>query len=223
MLSPVDKSSLSVEVAKKIRVDIFSGRIMPGQKLLEQEFSLQMNTSRGPIRDAFVRLEHEGLVSREPNRSVRVVDMTAEDVEEIHSLRLTFELLALRYICSSRIAADVALLDRKVEKLRQSIAAGADLDKAVEIDLEFHEEMVRASGHGRLYKLWLSMKSQIGFLIFTKNIHSMFDFESGADQHEELIAAIAAKDYAKGERILRGHLTSVLNALLESFNGNSVV
>ena len=39
----------------------------------------------------------------------------------------------------------------------------------------------------------------------------------------QLIAAIAAKDYAKGERILRGHLTSVLNALLESFNGNSVV
>lgn len=218
MLSPVDKSSLSVEVAKKIRVDIFSGRIRPGQKLLEQELSQQMNTSRGPIRDAFIRLEHEGLVYREPNRSVIVVDMTAEDVEEIHSLRLTLELLALRYICSGRSLTNIALLEGTVEKLRKSIAVGADLEDAVESDLEFHEEMVRASGHGRLYKLWLSIKPQIGFLIFTKNIHSVFNFASGADQHENLIRAIAARDYANGERILREHLTNVLNALLKSFD-----
>jgi DNA-binding GntR family transcriptional regulator len=221
MLSPVDKSSLSVEVAKKIRIDIFNGRILPGQKLLEQELSEQMNTSRGPVREAFIRLEHEGLVTREPNRSVTVVDMTAEDVEEVHSLRLNLELLALRYICAGRPAADIGPLEKTVEKLRKSIAAGADLADAVEIDLEFHEEMVRASGHGRLYKLWLSIKPQIGFLIFTKNIHSIFDFESGADQHEELISAIAARDYPRSERVLRGHLTNVLNALLKSFDSEA--
>jgi DNA-binding GntR family transcriptional regulator len=221
MLSPVDKSSLSVEVAKKIRVDIFNGRIRPGQKLLEQELSLQMNTSRGPVRDAFLRLEHEGLVSREPNRSVTVVSMTAEDVEEIHSLRLTLELLALRYTCAGRSDSIIAALERSVETLRKSLAAGANLEEAVEIDLEFHEEIVRASGHGRLYKLWLSIKPQIGFLIFTKNIHSVFNFAGGADQHEELVRAIAAKDYAKSEKILREHLTNVFNALLESFDAES--
>jgi DNA-binding GntR family transcriptional regulator len=217
MLSPVDKSSLSVEVAKKIRVDIFNGRILPGQKLLEQELSEQMNTSRGPVRDAFVRLEHEGLVFREPNRSVTVVDMNAEDVEEIHSLRLNFELLALHYLCGDGMRADIGILEAAVAKLRKSIDTGAELEDLVETDLEFHEEMVRASGHGRLYKLWLSIKPQIGFLIFTKNIHSIFDFVAGAKEHEELISIIVRKEYEKGERILRIHLTSVLNALLETF------
>jgi DNA-binding GntR family transcriptional regulator len=217
MLPPVDKRSLSVEVANTIRSSILNGRIKPGEKLLEQELSLQMNTSRGPIRDAFIRLEHEGLVVREPNRSVTVVDMTKEDVEEIHSIRLTLELLALRYLCSDRVCVDVSILRDAVEKLRAGIAQDESLDSVVDSDLAFHEELVRASGHSRLYKLWLSIKPQIGFLIFTRNAHNVLNFNGGADQHEALMNAVVAKDYPTCERILNDHLLSVLNYLLESF------
>ncbi len=217
MLAPVDKSSLSVEVANNIRLGILSGRIQPGQKLLEQELSEQLNTSRGPIRDAFIRLEQEGLVLREPNRSVKVVIMTEEDIEEIHSLRLSMEQLALRYICSGRSKPDVSRLRTIVDKLRTSITEGAVLEQAVEMDLEFHEEIVRASGHRRLHKLWLSLKPQIGFLIYTKNIHNVYNFAGGSDQHEELIEAIEKMEIAKCEKIIREHLNSVLNTLLESY------
>jgi DNA-binding GntR family transcriptional regulator len=222
MLTPVDRSSLSSEVAKKIRIGIFNGSIQPGQKLLEQDLSSQMNTSRGPIRDAFIRLEHEGLVYREPNRSVTVVEMTVEDVEEIHSLRLNLELLALHYFCRDQFHADLSILEDAVARLRTCIASGAALEEAVECDLEFHEEMVRMSGHKRLSNLWQSLKPQIGFLIFTKNIHNVLNFAGGADQHEELITAISRKDYAKGQQILTAHLTNVLNALLESYVEKSV-
>lgn len=221
MLDPVDRSSLSVEVTNSIRLGILSGRIRPGEKLLEQELSRQMNTSRGPIRDAFIRLEHEGLVVRELNRSATVVVMTKDDIEEIHSLRLALEQLALRYLCSSGAVVDLSGLKAAVARLRACIAADAPLEEAVEIDLEFHEEMVRASGHGRLRKLWLSLKPQIGLLIFTKNIHNVYNFAGGSDQHDELIQAIAEKDLKKSERIISEHLGNVLSFLLESYGPKS--
>jgi len=101
MLTPIEKVSLSSEVSNRIRSSIFNGSLIPGQKLLEQELSEKMNTSRGPIREAFVLLEHEGLVIRQPNRSVIVVEMKETDVEEIHSIRLLLKLLTLRYLCDS--------------------------------------------------------------------------------------------------------------------------
>jgi DNA-binding GntR family transcriptional regulator len=223
MLTPIDKSSLSEEVAKKIRQSIFSGRIRPGEKLLEQELSTQLNTSRGPIRDAFIRLEHEGLVLREPNRTALVVEMSWEDVEEIYSLRLVLENLALRYLCNNHPPSAIASLEAAVEKLRRGLADGASLDEAVEHDLEFHEEVVRASGHGRLHKMWLSIRPQIGFLIFTKNIHNVLNFAGGADQHEELISAIIGKDYATCELLLKEHITNVLSALRDSFKEKSEI
>jgi DNA-binding GntR family transcriptional regulator len=217
MLSPVDKSSLSVEVANILRLGILGGTINPGQKLLEEELSRQMNTSRGPIRDAFIRLEHEGLVIREPNKSVTVVQMTEEDVEEIHSLRLSLELLALRYLCTEKSVVDLEPLRATITKLRECISSGAKLEEAVEIDLSFHEAIVSASGHRRLYNLWMSIKPQISFLISAKNIHALINFAGGANQHEELVAHIAAKDFPACKAALREHLLSVLKQLLKSY------
>jgi len=217
MFTPIDKKSLSTEVSNRIRSSIFNGSLKPGQKLLEQELSERMNTSRGPIREAFILLEHEGLVIREANRSVVVVDLTETDVEEIHSIRLSLELLALHYLCANNVVVNTRPMAEAIAKLRSSIVDGSTLEDAVQHDLDFHEEMIRASGHSRLLKLWMSLRPQIGYLIFIKNIHSFFDFERGCDQHVEFIRLIDRKDYLNAEHLMRTHLTSVLDALLESF------
>jgi len=77
MLTAIERNSLAIEVAKRLQTEIISGRIKPGEKLLEQELSNMMKTSRGPVRDALIILEHEGLVVREYNRGATVVRMTA--------------------------------------------------------------------------------------------------------------------------------------------------
>jgi len=77
--------------------------------------------------------------------------------------------------------------------------------------------MIRASGHSRLLKLWMSLRPQIGYLIFTKHLHSFSYFEGVCDQYDKFIGLIESKDYLNAEQLMRTHLTSVLDALLERF------
>ena len=173
MLTPVERSSLADEVAKKLRKEILTGSIKPGSRILEQEISSRMRTSRGPVRLALVQLEHEGLVQREPGRGATVVEMTIDDVDEVCSIRIALETLAFRYAIERADTADLAQLSEAVDRLRESLTQGYLLQDAVDLDLSFHEKFVKASRHNRIISMWQSIKPQIWFLIFSRKAYSV--------------------------------------------------
>ncbi len=205
MLTAIDRNSLAIEVAKKLQLEIISGRIKPGQKLLEQELSNMMKTSRGPVRDALIILEHEGLVVREYNRGATVVRMTASDVEEVSSLRLCLEQFALKYAIEKAGKEDIEKLKELIKSLRMSLKKNLTDTEAVDLDLQFHEEFVKSSKHSRLLLMWQSIKTQIRFLILTRNAFNSHEFEKAADNHEDLVDAIRNKNIEKGMKVLQAH------------------
>lgn len=205
MLTAIERNSLAVEVVHKLQMEILAGNIKPGQKLLEQELSSMMKTSRGPVRDALFILEHEGLVIREYNRSAIVVRMTASDVEEVSSLRLCLEQLALKYAIEKASEEDIERLEELVKNLRMSLKKNSTATEAVDLDLQFHEEFVKSSKHNRLLLMWQSIKTQIRFLILTRNAFNIHEFERAADNHEDLLDAIRNKNIEKGMKVLQVH------------------
>jgi DNA-binding GntR family transcriptional regulator len=62
-LTPVENMSLAIEVANKLRHEILVGSIRQGDRILESEVSSRMKTSRGPVRDALIRLEPKDSLS----------------------------------------------------------------------------------------------------------------------------------------------------------------
>jgi len=217
LLTPVPRSSLALEVAKKLRREILAGNIRPGERILEQEISAVMQTSRGPVRDALIRLEHEGLVVREPNRSAVVASMTVEDVEEVCSLRLSLETLALRYAMERTDEEDFASLHRANEALRESLATEFSLQRAVDHDLQFHEELVKSARHKRVLSMWQSIKPQIWFLIFSRNAHALENFTEGVRSHAELVEQIRRRDRQGGKANLTRHLEIAYAALRSNY------
>jgi len=217
MLTPVERSSLAVEVAKKLRLEILTGNIKPGERILEQAISAMMKTSRGPVRDALIQLEHEGLILREPNRSATVVSMTADDVEEVHSLRLALELLALRYVMERARPVDVSRLQGVVESLRACLNGSFSLQEAVDLDLQFHEEFVNTARNSRLLSMWQSIKPQIWFLIYSRNAFAMKNFQQAIGTHEDLLDAIRMKDLERCKSIIQDHLDKAYANLIETY------
>jgi DNA-binding GntR family transcriptional regulator len=217
MLTAIERSSLAVEVARKLRFEILTGNIKPGEKLLEHDLSNSMKTSRGPVRDALVQLEHEGIVSREYNRSATVVRMTAADVEEVSSLRLCLEQLSLKYVVQKAQDADIQRLDELVRRLKVCLAENFTLTEAVDLDLQFHEEIVAASKHNRLLAMWQSIKTQIWFLIFTRNAFNLREFEAAAKNHEDLVAAIRDRDIGRALDIIQRHEERAYARLIGSY------
>ena len=205
-LTPIERSSLAIEVAKQLRKEILRGNIKPGERILEQEISAMMRTSRGPVRDALIRLEHEGLIVREPNRSAVVASMTVDDVEEVCSLRLSLELLALRYAIGRAQEEDIRRLEEVAESLRKCLRENFSLQEAVDLDLQFHEEFVKAARHNRVLSMWQSIKPQIWFLIFSRNAFAIENFEEGVISHKELLDKIRGKDYEGGRANVQKHL-----------------
>src|SRR4051812_32626927 len=93
-VAPARRRGLADEVADRIRDAIFGGAYRPGAQLREVELSAALDVSRGPVREALLRLEREGLVRSAWHRGATVTTLSAGDVAELYSLRGALEHLA---------------------------------------------------------------------------------------------------------------------------------
>src|SRR5258707_6668439 len=96
-ISVIPAQSLSEKVADQLREAILSGKITPGQHIIELDVVNATKISRGPVRDALRTLENEHLVVRYPRRGTFVTHFELRDAEEIYSLREALEMVALDY------------------------------------------------------------------------------------------------------------------------------
>src|ERR1700674_5424220 len=88
--------SLVDQVADKLVLGIASGRLPPGDRLIETELAEDFGVSRIPLREALRILESNGLISAEPRRGRRVVDFGDVQVHHVCETRLVLERLAIR-------------------------------------------------------------------------------------------------------------------------------
>ena len=203
-LTPAIRNSLTEQVTDKLRRAILGGRIKAGQRIVEEELASTMRTSRGPVRDALMVLEHEGLVIRERNRGAMVVSLSAEDVEEVWSLRIAVENLAFKYAIQRAAKKDLIAMERTVNDLSRCLKESFSMEKAVDLDLQFHEQLVSLSGNRRLLAYWRGLKSQIWFLMFSLNVSG---FPQATEvSHRKIIEQIRRKNLAAGYALLKEHL-----------------
>src|SRR6476469_10949085 len=95
-LTPTVKRSLADDVVDRLRDAIFHGSFKPGEALREEQLAAMLDVSRGPVREALVQLEREGLVIVRRHRGATVARLSRRDLEEVYSLRLALERLAVQ-------------------------------------------------------------------------------------------------------------------------------
>ena len=93
-----NKEAAFIRIAKVIRDDILRGHLLSGMSLIEIELSVKYGASRNTLREALQLLRQQGLVSQEPNKSVRVRRLSVAEVRDIFIVRRTVELSALRAV-----------------------------------------------------------------------------------------------------------------------------
>lgn len=133
-----------------IREAIISGKLKTGQRITEIQLSDDFHVSRAIVREALQQLAHEGLVEQNSYKGTRVVQLSAEQVDEIISLRLLLEAEAVRQAKRRLTEADKRQLKAMVGKLESS-RANPTLYR--ELDLGLHEKIWELSGNGTLGKL----------------------------------------------------------------------
>jgi len=93
ILAPASLVELAVQ---RLRSEILSGALVPGERLIEEQLTRRFGTSRAPLREALQVLGQQGLVEHLPRRGVRVTELVPQDVDELFSLRDVLERFAVQ-------------------------------------------------------------------------------------------------------------------------------
>ena len=213
--SPLQQEPLGDRVAHELRVLIVSGTVAPGTHLVEGALAEQFDVSRGPVRDALRHLEAEGLVESR-RRGVFVKGLSAEDVDELYSLRETLEAMALRLIMRRAAEADWSVAERCVAEMRRA-ADAADAREFARADLEFHSQFYVLCGHRRLTAVWEQYRPTFAVMLGVTNAQDR-DLHPSAEAHVQLLAAIRSGSAAETESLLSEHLLGSCNRLREAMS-----
>jgi DNA-binding GntR family transcriptional regulator len=188
-VAPARRRGLADEVADRIRDAIFDGTYAPGSQLREVELAEALGVSRGPVREALLKLEREGLVRGEWHRGTTVTSLSEVDVAELDSLRAALEQLAVGLVVDR--APGLAAVDAAVARMERATGE----HEMVRCDLDFHDAVYQAAGHRRLGEAWQAIRSQVHLFLLTRIGVETDGYLAGIPaEHRRLADALRAGD-----------------------------
>lgn len=217
ILSPPEKRSLADEVTASIREAILGGRLAPGERLHEQSLAKSLSVSRGPVRAAILQLQREGLVRVRRNYGTFVVHLSQKDLNEVYSLRLAIERLAVQLAIQNADVAYLTELQAVVDRMAAHSADSVTEHEAAELDLRFHEIIYLATGHQRLIEVWSSLRPQIHILLLTRNVVNADFREVLVKGHQAIVDAICNKDEPLALALTDDHLKASYERVSRSY------
>ncbi|MDB5470555.1 MAG: transcriptional regulator, GntR family [Caulobacter sp.] len=195
--------SASDRVARSLREAIARGRFQAGERMYQDEVAAALGVSRQPVRQAFQRLQAEGLLTEaRPGRLV-VTKMTPDEVIDNISIRLVLEPLAARLAAEKITESQIAELRRYNELVRD------DLPNKANWNYEFHKLIAQASGSKLLAqfidRLWSGMPlSPMSEALLGDTA------QKSAHSHDEMIDCFVRRDADGVEALMRDHISLTL-------------
>ena len=210
-------------VYEKLRNEIVELKLEPGSPIDELHLAERFSLSRTPIREALVRLAAEGLITTLPNRATIVSNI------DFLNLPHFFDALTLMYRVTTRLAA----ANLQAEDIGRIRAAQADFAAAVEArdalamiasNRDFHIEIARA-GRNRYYTELFRQLLDEGRRILRLYYSSFQDVlpPQYVAEHEDMIAAIIARDVAEADRLAGLHAVQIVRHIQASITADAGV
>lgn len=157
LLSPPTIVELAAE---QLRSLILSGKLEPGERLVEEQLTARFGISRPPLREAMRLLQREGLVTVVARKGASVTEVSVEDAEEIVSLRGALERFAIGLGVPVTDPARLVPCEEAIAQMQKSAASG-NRGAMVRHGYQFHRSIVALAGHRRLQHVYDSLQEQL--------------------------------------------------------------
>ncbi|MFF0964730.1 GntR family transcriptional regulator [Streptomyces sp. NPDC003703] len=193
-------------ILRNLRERIAHGEIPAGGRLVERDISVHYGISRGPVREAIMVLEQEGLVITHPYRGAVVTEVSQKEIEEILvPIRLVIEKAAF---LSAAEAADPRLLealDAIVGQMGSAAAEPLDAKALADLDVTFHETVIIAAGHMQSLRIWRTIQPRVRAYFLRDAPHHENPL-GVVDQHRSLLDALRSGDPERIEGEIAEHI-----------------
>ncbi|MFD0618625.1 GntR family transcriptional regulator [Paenibacillus sp. GCM10027629] len=212
----IDNLLMTDRVYKELKNAIFKRLLAPGQKLDIFELADQFNVSRTPIKEAFNRLNLEGLVVIKPRKGTYVAEIDMNKIIEVFDARLLIETWAARIGASQGTQEDFRELRKlcyEMDKYYQ--AKPFDSMNFNELDIQFHIQIVKMGRNQIILDLYKGLNAhRITERAFFERAFEKA--ESSHYQHLEIVEAFEKRDEALVVEIVTNHIMNGKEALLQS-------
>jgi DNA-binding GntR family transcriptional regulator len=176
----------------------------PGEvRLDERQLASDLGISRTPVREAMAQLEREGFVRSVPRRGIYVVRKTKQEVIELITAWAALESMAARLITQNATDEEIATLRKMFAKFENG-ELHARLDEYSEVNIEFHQSIIRMSRNGVLISLAENLFTHMR-MIRRKTIGEQDRADRSIRDHLSIIEALEARDTKRAEDLVRNH------------------
>lgn len=215
MAAPSSRETLALRIARVLADRIVAGELEPGERLRQDRIAEEFAASHVPVREAFRRLEAQGLVVSEPRRGVRVASFDRADVVEVAEMRAALEALALRHAAPHLTSA---ILDAAEEAIRAGDSS-RDVRAWEEANRTFHRTLLAPCGMRRLLAAIDDLHAASARFLF---VAWRSEWEAPTDKdHRAILAALRKGDVETAAATLARHVRWVGRRPLRTASGDT--
>jgi len=194
------------KVYRSLRQAIVSGRLMPGERLVERKLAEQLSVSRTPVREAIRSLELEGMVYHVPRVGVLVAQIKDDEIHEVYRIRAVLEGLAARMAAERVVQHQLDRLTVLLKRMEE-LAGNNDLEDLEEVHQEFNDVLYSAAGSPRLYSMITSLVDHVSRMVRVGYTNPR-RVAQAAREHRLILDALRMQDGELAERTAREHIES---------------
>lgn len=202
-MAKIESIEKKEEIYNYIKEQILRHKILPGEKIPEQEIAKALGISRTPVREAIRRLAWEGLVKLDINRGANVIVLDEAMMQD----------LALVRIKNDELVIPLAIYNgspRDFEQLREIAAACMEANdqgnmyQRHALDTQFHLKIVEIAKNEVMYRIQEELNLRIQFWQNAR-IVSQDMLRAGLEEHFAIVDCLEGRDQVGAVRLMRHH------------------
>lgn len=192
---------------RKLRRLLILQQIPAGSRLTEAEWTGRLDVNRSALREAFVRLEAEGLLKIGAKSGYFVPELGADDVFDVLSVRLALEGAAIELICRAGLNTPehLARMQDACDLFEHLVNEDYELS-AAEADWRYHEELIEAAGNRRLAIAYRHAPLLMQHPHIAWGAEWVRQLRQNIGEHRAILKAILGGDVDEAKKLLRTHL-----------------
>lgn len=204
----ITADELSKQAYKKVKKMIVSKKLLPGQKIVQEQLADKLGISRTPLRSALQMLEAESLIKSIPRRGVVVREFSDAEIIEIYDCRIALESTATRLFTQRAAQPEI---DRLRSLLLPFERGKIDTQAYQRADSEFHNSLIKNCGNEFLYNLF----QKGNLLVCIDMIGLVRPPQETLEEHLDIVSAVRYRDADLAENLIKEHLEKSKQLILK--------
>jgi DNA-binding GntR family transcriptional regulator len=185
-------------VEEYIRNAIYRGDLKPRERVIEEDVANALKCSRGPVREAFLRLERDGLVVTVARRGTFIRDISRESIEVVFEMRGKLEALCVRHL-REHLTEEMEATLREALRALKTAASNNDEEEFYAADMNFHQTIWRLSHRGILENTLITIMNPFIFML-ARTYATQTPMSVRYKEHAQYLEKVLTEPTSKVER-----------------------